>query len=42
MRSPGLQAAAPLPGSLIQSWREGSAELRIDLGRGACGAVFWA
>ena len=42
MLSPGLRAAAPLPGSLIQSWREGSAELRIDLGRGACGAVFWA
>ncbi len=42
MLSPGLRAAAPLPWSLIQSWREGSAELRIDLGRGACGAVFWA
>ncbi len=38
----GLRTAAPLPGSLLQSWRDGSAELRIDLGRGACGAVFWA
>lgn len=42
MLSSGLRAAAPLPGSIIQAWREGSAELRIDLGRGACGAVFWA
>ena len=42
MLSSGLRAAAPLPGSIIPAWREGSAELRIDLGRGACGAVFWA